>query len=147
MLIIILVAKKINISAMIENLKISIETRIKNAEHAKSKAFVELQDVEKSVENLGDEIKKMLGDAENNAEIIGKKILEDAEKQIAGIELNSKKIIDAEEKSLTSKLTKKASLTSVELAKSQIKNTLANNPSLHARYINESIDSLDRLNF
>ena len=62
-------------------------------------------------------------------------------------ESTAAKIINAEEKMLISKLTRSAPVASVEVAKKHITKTLEHNPNLHEQYINQSIDSLDRLNF
>jgi len=139
------VFKKINIGAMISSLQQKIIKLLDEAKKEKEDAQNALLNAEKAVENLPVELNEIIQDAAKSAEVISKKILTEAEKQIESIESNAKKIIEAEEKLLISKLTKNTSQASVELAKTHIQNVLGQTPSLHEKYINDSIDELDRL--
>lgn len=141
------VAKKINVGAIISALQQKIiklldETK-KNHEEAKN----ELLNAEKSVANLDTELKVIVEDAQNSADVISKKILSEAEKQLANIDANVQKVINAEEKLIISSLTKNTSKASIDNAKAHIQNALTQAPNLHEKYINESINELDRLNF
>lgn len=137
--------KKINVGAMITSLQEKIIKIIEDAKREKAEALNMLANAEKSVANLGEELETIVGDAEKSAEVISKKIMSEAEKQLLSIELNTTRVIEAEEKMLISKLTKSTSATSVEVAKAHIKKVLEQTPSLHEKYINESINELDRL--
>lgn len=139
--------KKINIKGTIDSLHKKIVTTIETAKAKKEEAKARLKTVEKEVINLPEELTTMALDAKKSAESIEKKVLEDAEKQAENIKATSHKIIEAEAKMLTSKLTHKASKASVEVAKGHIKKTLELNPSLHEKYISESIEAIDRINF
>ena len=99
------------------------------------------------MENLDQELKVIVDEAQKSASVIGEKILSEAQKQIESIEANAEKVIVAEEKMLVMNLTKTTSIASVDMAKSKIQNTLEQTPSLHEKYINDSIDELDRLSF
>lgn len=146
-LIFVWILKKINIKEIINSLQQKIIKIIDEAKKEHEDAQNELLNAEKAVENLGVELKNIVDDAHKSAEVIGEKILNEAKKQIASIESNAKKVIEAEEKLLISKLTKSTSQASIETAKLHIKNVLEQTPTLHEKYINESIDELDRLNF
>ena len=143
----VLLFKKINLKGIISSLQEKILKVINEANDNKKEAEEGLFLAEKAVENLGAELKTIVLEAEKSAEVISKKILTEAENQIKSIEENAKKVIEAEEKLLVAQLTKNVSLTSVNAAKSNIQKTLQETPSLHEKYINESIDELDRLNF
>lgn len=138
--------KKIDIKRIIASLQKKIVKLIDEANANKSEAVIALKNAEKAVENLGEELKIIVGDAKKSAEVIGEKILTEAKNQIENIESNAKKVIDAEEKMLISKLTKSTSHASVKVAEEHIKEVLTQTPTLHEKYINESIDELDRLN-
>lgn len=142
-----LIFKKINVKGVIESIQQKIVEAVEAARAARESAHEELKTVNKSVENLENEIKIIIEDAEKSAALIGEKILEDAKKQVNSIEQNTLKVINAEGRMIISKLTHSASKASVEVAKTHMKNILEQNPALHVKYINESIDSLDRLNF
>lgn len=141
------VFKKINISQIITSLQEKIIKLINEVKKEKEEAENALINAEKAVENLPSELNEIMQDAQKSAETISKKVLSEAEKQIKDIEENSVKVIEAEEKLLISNLTKKTSLASVKLAGDHIKNVLVETPTLHEKYINDSIEELDRLNF
>lgn len=138
---------KINIKGKIASLQQKIIKLIEDAKKEKDEAQNKLKQAEIAVENLPTELNEIIQDATKSATVISQKILTEAEKQLESIELNATKVIEAEEKLLISKLTKNTSMTSVETAKSKIEKTLSETPSLHEKYINESIEELDRLNF
>lgn len=139
--------KKINVKGIIHSLQAKIVKILDEVKREKEEALEKLTQAEKAVENLGDELKVIVDDAHRSAGVISEKILTEAQKQVESIELNATKVIEAEEKLLVSQLTKNTSQASVEVAKSHIEQTLAETPSLHEKFINESIDELDRLNF
>jgi len=139
--------KKINIGEIISSLQVKIIKIIEDAKKEKEEALLKLSNAKKAVENLGEEMKVIVDDAQKSAEVISNKILSEAQKQLESIESNAIKVIDAEEKMLISKLTKSTSKASVEIAKARIEKTLEETPTLHEKYINESIDELDRLIF
>lgn len=139
--------KKINLKAIINSLHAKIIEAIEAAKNSREEAYANLTKTEKSVKNLPQELETMIKDAQITAHTIGEKILDDAKKHVESIGANTKKIIDAEEKMIVSKLTRKASAASVEAAKNRITDSLVSSPELHEKYINESIEELDRLNF
>lgn len=141
------VFKKIDVHAMIVSLQQKIIKILDEAKKEKEEAQNKLAQAEKAVENLGEELKIIVDDAHKSAEVISTKILTEAQKQLESIEQNAQKTIEAEEKMLIGKLTKSTSKASVEAAKSHVQNVLGETPSLHEKYINESIDELDRLSF
>jgi|SRR5574344_30610 F-type H+-transporting ATPase subunit b len=139
--------QKINIKKIIASLQESIIEKINQAKEIKEKALNDLKNTEKSVENLASEIKEFKDNAEQNAEKIAGKILEDAEKQVVSIENNAKKVIEAEENKLVSILTKDTAKASISSAEKKIISELKNDLGLHQKYIDDSIDELERLSF
>lgn len=142
-----LILKKINIASIISSLQQKIIKILDEAKNEKEDAHNKLLEAEKFIENLPEELNGIVCDAQNSAKVISDKISDEAKKQVEIIELNAQKSIDAEEKLLISKLTKNTSKASVDAAISHIKNILEKSPTLYEKYINESIDELDRLNF
>ncbi len=139
--------KKINVAAMISALQGKIIKLLDevNQNHANAKS--EFHNATKAVENLDVELKTIIEEASKSAKVIGDKILDEAQKQIETIETNAQKVIDAEEKLLISKLAKTTSKASIKIAKDNIVQVLEQTPTLHDKYIDESIDELDRLSF
>ena len=149
--------RKVNVQEITQNLKeMCIEVNhflspdmkraiLEAAKNEKDEAIGALNNAEKAVVNLDSELNTILNEAEKSAEVIGEKILTEAKKQIESIEANAIKVIEAEEKLLISKLTKSTSKASVQIAKSHVEKVLQETPTLHDKYIDESIDELDRL--
>lgn len=139
--------KKIDIASMIKSLQDKIIKIIDEVKKNHKEAKENLLNAEKSIEHLGEELETIVNDAKKSADVISDKILTEAQKQLESIESNAQKVIEAEEKMLISNLAKNTSKASIDSAQSHIKNVLQQTPSLHEKYINESIDELDRLNF
>ena len=66
-------------------------------------------------------------------------------KAIFNIEKNIDKVVSIEEKKISNLLTEKTSLASIELAKQHIEKMLEQNPELHNKFIQNSIDELDKV--
>src|SRR5574344_1546619 len=141
------VFKKIKFGEIIQNMQKNVENTVNDVKTDKDNSVKTLKDANTAIKNLDKEISEIVEDAKKSAKSISEKIKDEAEKQVLSIEQNSKKIIEAEEKKVVSILTKRTSSASVEVAKSQIEQALIQTPSLHEKYINESINELDRLNF
>jgi F0F1-type ATP synthase membrane subunit b/b' len=141
------IMKKIDLGGIITILQQKIIKLIEDAKKEKENSLIKLSQAEESVKTLAEELNTIIEEAEKSAEVMSEKLLDEAKKQIEIIEFNAKKVIEAEEKFLKSTLAKNTSKASVDAAKSHIKNTLKETPSLHEKYINDSIEELDRLNF
>ena len=139
--------QKINIKEIIVTLQKKIIKLIDEVKREHEEAKNKLHKAEKAVENLPQELNSIVDDAKKSAQVISEKILMEAQKQVENIKTNMTKVIEAEEKLLIANLTKTTSKASVDLAKSHIQKNLEEKPNLHEKYINESIDELDRLNF
>jgi F0F1-type ATP synthase membrane subunit b/b' len=142
-----LIFKKINLKGAIHSLQAKIIKVLDDVKKETEEAHNLLVNAEKAVENLDEELNLIVEDAKKSAKVISEKTLAEAKNQIESIENNAKKVIDAEEKLLLSNLTKSTSKASVETAKAHVQNVLEQTPTLHEKYINESINELDRLNF
>lgn len=137
--------KKINISSIIEKIRDEIVNTIENAKKEQENAKNKLSNAEKAIENIDDEIKQKLNEASKRAEDMSKQILDNTDLRLKLIEKNIERVVNAEEKTLSAKMTEKTLKTSVELAKKQIINMLESNPDMHNKYIDESIENLDRV--
>ena len=137
--------KKLNVSALVEKIKQDIINTINNAKAERENAKNKLYDAQKSIEHIEEEIKQRLDEASLRGEGIAKQIAANADEQVKLIEKNISRVINAEEKTLSAKITEKTLKASIELAKQHIKDTLVNNPELHNKFIDESIDNIDRV--
>ena len=137
--------KKLNVSALVEKIKQDIINTINNAKAERENAKNKLYDAQKSIEHIEEEIKQRLDEPSLRGEGIAKQVAGNADEQVKLIEKNISRVINAEEKTLSAKITEKTLKASIELAKQHIKNTLVNNPELHNKFIDESIDNIDRV--
>ncbi len=137
--------KKLNISNTIEQVAQEISKAIENVKKERETAKNKLINAQKSIENLDNDIHQRLLEAEERANGISKQIEENTNSQIELIEKNIKRVILAEEKTLSAQMTEKTLKTSVEIAKKQIINMLKNSPELHNKFIDESIENIDKV--
>ncbi len=141
--IIIWVCNKINVTGKLEDARTSVVDNIENSKTAKSDSEEELRKIEESVAHIEEEIDLIIKKAEDNAKMVGNKILADAELAAGNIKDNSEKAVEARAGLLKNDILKRASIASIEVAKNHIINELRNNPDLHNRLIDESVEAIN----
>lgn len=141
--IIIFVCKKINVTGKLEAAKKDVVNNIENSKAAKSDSESTLKAIEESVAHIEEEIDEIIKKAEENARMVGGKILEDAEKSVENIKYNSNKTADARAGLIKNDIMRRASAASVDVAKNHIINELRNNPELHNKLIDESVEAIN----
>ena len=145
LLLFVILYKKLNVSGGIEKIKQDIINSINNAKEEKAKAENKLSQAQKSVENIDNDIAKQLEEASKRADGIASQILNNTNAKVQLIEKNIKRVISAEEKTLSAQITKKTLNTSIEIARKHIISVLENNHDLHNKFIDESIQNIDRI--
>ena len=108
--------------------------------------MTDLKKIEDSFAHVADEINDILKKSEENAQLVGDKILEDAQKNVSNIKENTQKSVENKSQLIKNDILTRASEASIEVAKNHIVNELRNNPSLHDKLINDSINALDGVN-
>ncbi len=144
-IIIAVVFAKIDLPGIIEKIKNDVARAIENAKQEKENAEKDLKTAQKTAANTDNEVAEQLKTAENNAQNLSQGIMKNTELQIENIKSNILKVINAEEKSLSAKLTQDTVNNSIELAKQNIINKLNENPDLHKKFIDDSINEIDRV--
>lgn len=134
--------KKLNIAHTIDSLKQNIIKRIEDAKQERQNAKLNLTNATKSVENLENEINEHLKEVAIKADNLSEQIVKNAQTQIELIEKNAKNVILGEEKTLLTKINSEVLKASIDCAKEKIVKTLAKNPKLHDKFIEESIGEL-----
>ena len=142
MLIIFVVAKKLNLSQALENTKNEIVNKIEYSQSEKNEAQEELSKAKIAFENVETEVAEKIKTAKADSKNLANEILNAAQGKIKQIEDNASRIINAEEKTISARLTAKAAKDSTELAKENIKNLLKENPQLHEKFVIQSIQEL-----
>ena len=146
LLIFAIIASKLNLGEKLEKLKQEIEKSIETAQLKKEEAAKILSQARFEVENLDEEVSKRITKANENAQTISAEILKEAGEKAKKFENGISRRIEAEEKTVSATLSKQTATAAIELAKLHIKKTLENNRELHKKFINESIEELDRIN-
>ena len=141
--IIIFLVKKVNVSAKLEDARNSVQETIEQSEAAKADSEERLSTIETSMASIEQEIEAIIEKSVENAKLVGEKIVQDGEKTALVIQENTTKAIENSRMILKNELLKRASLASVEVAKSHIINELKNNADLHDRLIDESIEAIE----
>lgn len=142
LLIFALLFKKLNISDTVEKIKQNIIKSIEDAKLEREQAKQKLTEAQNSVEHVEEEIKERLQDASIRAKSLAKQIQNETSLKVKLIEKNIERVIEAEEKTLSSQMSDKALKSAIRLAKEHIKKTLAENPDLHNKFIEESIGEI-----
>lgn len=143
MSIIIYLANKMDVKGKLEQSRIDVENVIEESKTVKADSEVRLSAIEESMTHIEDEIELILTKSEENAKCIGEKFIQDAEKNMLIIKDNAGKAIENSRMILKNDLIKRATLASIEVAKSQILSELASNEGLHDRLIEESINAIE----
>lgn len=143
MSIIIYLAHKMDVKGKLEQSKVDVATVIEASKTVKAESETRLASIEKSMANIETEIEEILVKSEENAKLVGEKIVSDAEKNVLVIRDNASKAIENSRLILKNDLIKRATLASVEVAKSQILAELNANQDLHNKLIEESINAIE----
>ncbi len=141
--VIIWVCKKINVSGKLEDARGSVVDNIENSKTAKSDSEEELKKIEESVAHIEEEIDEIIKKAETNAKMVGDKILADAGIVCGNIKENTEKAVEARAGLLKNDILRRASVASIEVAKNHIIDELRNNPDLHNKLIDESVEAIN----
>lgn len=134
--------KKLNVSSIVESIKSNIVKKIDDALSTKKSADEKLKNAEISVSNLDIQIKEIAENANLQAKGMTESISENADKQINSINDNVVRTILSEEKIIGQRITQDTLKSSVELAKQHIQKVLKDNPSLHDKFIEESLEEI-----
>lgn len=139
------IAKKIDITSVIENALTSVKNKISDSEKEKADKKLYLQEAHKSVENLDNEIEETLNKAKENADNLKESIISSANLKVEKIKDNIEKTVEMEEKKASSELILKTAERSKELALQKICKLLEEKPELHEKIIDRCIEKLGTL--
>lgn len=141
------ILQKTNMSDKLEQGRKSIEDKINNSRIAKENAIKELFELQEKSKEVAKETHEILEKSNANAVMVGKKIIEDAQKQACEFGKNLDKIVESNQKAVQNNLREETAQTAVKVAQDYIEDKLANDRTLHIKFINESIDALNGVEF
>lgn len=139
------VYKKLDVNAMLKKSAEDVSERINNTEQAKTESEKTLSEIELTISHLEEEIDGIIKKSEENARLVGEKIIDEANMSAQSIRDNSVKTLENKTALLRNDILQRASKASVEIAGNHIKEELINNPDLHNRLIDESIEAIEGL--
>lgn len=142
-----IIVKYAKVGSLIEKMQEKIRQFVEDSDKAKADSVQELKNAENEFKTVGKEVKTILDDADLSSIRLSRKILADAKVRSDAIVLGSDKINDANGKKIISNLSIATAVASVEIAKKHIVRTLSKKPQYHAKFIEDSINELDRFNF
>lgn len=140
--IIVFLIKKMDVAGKLEAAKDDISKNIEHSKTVKIDSESVLKEVEDSVAHLEDEIDSIIKKSEENARLVGDKIIEDAHGLVANMRDGVNKAAEARAALLKNDILSRALNASIEVAKDHIMSELRNNPDLHYKLIDESVDAL-----
>ena len=141
------IIKYAKVGKLIEGLQKKVFQAVDSSDEAKEQSLKELDSAKRKATMVGAEIKVILDEADLTAMRLNRKIMADANIQSESIQANASKLVDSEGKHVISELSQNAALASVELAKRHIQRTLKEKPHYHAKFVEDSINEIDRFNF
>ncbi len=140
------IIKKINLNQTFDKAIASVKSNIDKSDEEKQNAQNLLSKANDLMQKLPEDIKTMEDNAKAKLDVFRKRIEEDAQKSIFNIGKNIDRAVSLEEKKISNLLTDKTSKASVEIARQHIAKMLDENPDLHKKFIQSSLDELDRIN-
>ncbi len=129
------------------NMREEIKKVVEKSENEKKLALTELEHTKKDLENLPEELEKIISDAKVSAVNIGKDIETKGDEEIKKIQHQAKKAIKFEEKRFYELLASMTSNAAVDLARDNVISELSQSSELHNKFIDDALNELDRGNF
>ena len=140
-----LIIKKINLQKSFNSSIKNVESKILKSDEEKETAKAAFSGAKKTIDRLPEDIATLENEALSKSKVFKEQIEESTQKAIFTIQKNADRAISIEEKKISNLLTGKTITDSIELAANNLQNMLENNPELHNKFIEESLEELDRV--
>ena len=139
------IIKKLNVSQKIEDMRASVQNKVEESDAIKEEAKQDFENVSKSLANIEQELNAIVKKAEETAKAFEQKSKEDLDKTVESIKKNIEKQVLSEENHAQTSLMKNVSDSSIEVAQRQIVTALDKDKKLHRKYIEDFINSIDKI--
>lgn len=136
---------KMNLKSTLSDSVASVENSIKNSDNEKEKSENVLQTSKNEFDRLPEVIKNLENEAELKVRVFKDKIEENTQKNIQDIQKNVERSLLIEEEKISNLMTGRTIAASVSMAQDNIRDLLKDNPDLHLKFIDESLDELDKV--
>lgn len=135
------------VGTLLTNMQNKVAKFIDDSEDSKKDSEEKLKEAEKTVAGVSVEINDILSSADLKAIRLGRKMTADANVMSETILKNADKVNDAKGEKIISELSQQTAEASIELAKKHIINVLERKPQYHIKFLNDSIEEIDRFSF
>lgn len=139
------IISKLKVSQKIEDMRTSIQKKVEESDAIKEEAIKDFENVADSLSHIEDELNSIVKKAEQTAKAFEEKSREDLNKAVETIKKNIEKQVKSEENHVHAQLMKNVGDSSIEIAQRQIKSALEKDKQLHRRYIDDFINSIDKI--
>lgn len=136
---------KLKVGQKIEDMRSSIQQKVEESEAVKKEAQNDFEKVSASLANIEDELNAIVKKAEETAVTLENKAKADLDKTVETIKQNIDKQVHSEENKVQTSLLRNVSESSIEIAQRQIKSALDRDKMLHRKYIEDFINSIDKI--
>lgn len=139
------IVRKIHLGAFFDGASDKIHSNIENSELSKQRSEGTLAESQKKMDKLPDDLAALEKTSESKIKAFEEKIKSNTERTIFDLGQSIKRVMEIEEKKVSNIMTEKTSRDSIALAKNKIIDILNKNPDLHNRFIQQSLEELDRV--
>lgn len=139
------IVKKIDTKSMFEKSVKNIQDSIKQSETEKENSKNLLQDAKNTMDKLPKQIEEIEKFNEQKTQTFKKQLEESSDAAIKNISKNIEKVFAIEEKKISNEITSETVSDSIEQSRQNIIEMLKNKPELHYKFIEKSLDELDRV--
>ena len=136
---------KIDLPNIIEKIRKDVASDIENADLEKHNAQNELKKAKKVAKTTDLEVEAKLKVAKESAALLTNQINQNTDEQVKQIYENIKRVVTTEEKKISAKLSIETIDEAIALAKQNIIDKLKTDSKLHEKFIEDSINELDKV--
>jgi F0F1-type ATP synthase membrane subunit b/b' len=137
--------KKMNLKASLNKGVENISDSIKAAELEKTKSENLVKAAQATIEKLPAQIEDIKKFNEQKTQTFKKQLEDSTQKSIKNIEQNVEKVVSIEEKKISNAITSETVANSIEASKNNIIKMLEDKPNLKYKFIDKSLEELDRI--
>ena len=140
------IVKKLNIVSALENSINKVKESITKSEEQKENSLKMYDENKLLMENLPNDIENLKQISNDKIKVFKDKIKNTNSSLIANMQKNVDRVVSIEEKKIVNLITEDTFVESVNIAKENIIDMLKQDPELHNKFIQMSLEELDRVN-
>ena len=139
------IVKKIDINKILDSWINKIKKAIKDSEEQKQQSISNLQKAKEILDGLEQDIERIDKNCDDKINVFKNQITQTTKKSIENINSNIKRTLMIDEKKISNNIVENAAKDSINQAQNDIINLLKTNPDLHNKFIQNSIEELEKV--